>query len=1797
MKFSALLPQPDLLEKLEEIEGGLRRRRRLGVVATVGFVLTAASQVMLLIESARLDEVAQSLTWGGVLTTVLYVGIPVLLLFFLLLLSLSRYWLEKSKQAFRYTCSISPFHPAPDSVEDPLLCWLPSDLESMLAERVGRLYFTERDAPSAGEEKGDEGPEDVSHISICGSYIVRKSRARRWVIEVKPRVAIGPQGSPETLAQVVSFNLQVDGTDGAEAPKLTRDRYEQLLERVYFTVTSEIYGRIQKDVEHKIDLLPTRSHRGYAYLHEADDYARSNTHFAYTQADRLYQRAIECFDPSRRGRPDTLALKVLHSVRSGVAAAGRACRSTLARARPTAATRDVLCARAEIGRARMIISRGILAMFIGRRVNPLFSAPSYAERAIGRLERLPEDVPGRTEALFEGYVALARSFQLHRRNDEAEEHLRKAAALGPELGDNPQRRARELYVRGALDPNLRTRQQFYQRASDLDPRFEIAHFELAYASEQMWRRRPTFERNVAERVIEQYEDVLRINQGNLIAKGSQGYIYWLLGTAADGQRAREAFETGRDYKSIDRDTSVACLDHGLARLAAEQGKFREAYEHYIRATVARHAEGLMYSGSAFSDYHFELIGPAMLARFDRYLAAVTEHVDRWRGMEDPEGVLDEALRRLAEAERLGRPLGEQDRVAVRAVRDLVGLAMEGMNCSDVARLRAWAAEQDHPLIRDWFPQREGIATRLAVDELSVEGGAASAGAAGAFRRALTDSPLADALSSALVTHRVRCSVMAFVTNDHADACWRYYFYTGDVERFRRAREGYLRAIELNPDYVVPYVGLANLSYALDNPLDRDELKETVAKLDPVTRLEKTWPEGKLIYARGLIHVAQMAIEEGGGTQRRLAKVKRTEAEALRAQSDAIHSSVETPAGTTRPEVEPLPPHSRGVPTGGLAGVTPPLTLEGESGEGMDWSGSLAAQPALAASGAEGAQWPIDRHFDLEVRLGIEALQQAASLEAQAEGLEEEARQLEQQSRDLEERAAAEAREYAERVQGLCLTELPGKTTREASLESRLVDVFSRDLEEDEVSWLVTLGMVRAVLSDPGTAFDIFHHVRRKYRPAEFDLNWQLRQLLQASIEHEAFAREEYTHVRSRGDYGWVLASELYPMLRRGQPLRLPVRIRSREYHRLRRDPVLGKLLAPGRRQELLQLLDCLCYQHCRDVIQSLFRYDIENAGYPYDILAWVSLDWELFAEPERAGGQLQDGKPRRGAAVRGGDAPGEGGCVKADPPSREADPFQQRRLRTLETLARGAKQPNRPFCYHERVGLLLEGQGMEAAAAEAYLRAIHTAGEALANGSWRIQTTGTESELRAKLVDLCSRRARLCWELATPGEPDRYGEALRQLDHIHEFSVPTPWRSEAARTWPVEAPEAYASLRGWMEKERVRARRQGSADDLRDAEAALVILRGRDPSVDGPDGWRSAATPLLNTPILVEGEASIYPQEDDWWKSHPLFTHYIPAVRQRISARTGITVPGINFRSDVAAAEGAYTILIDEARVAGGAVQKDRRFCADPALRNRLGLPATTFNPWTGRHDGAWLDAKVIADHALELEQTRDHFQYVTEHLHRVLLRHAASFVNLEEVAGRVTGGLQVRGDSDAQWDAALRGVADDEHAVARIAATMRALASELVPVSDFRTIVLRLYGGGKVDGEDDAVQAIRLDLRMLLPGNRAGTPVVRLAPEVEEEIRAGMSRDADGRPVLTMDPARQIELLGSFRRSLADERYTEAVIATHDPSIRPLVRRLIEPDHPDLAVLSSAELCRELRGTPAATWIEDPSGVQAVTP
>ena len=548
----------------------------------------------------------------------------------------TRVWIRESKEPFKYTFSVAEFTPAPGPPAtmptagpgNPM-DWLARDLIEKLGERVGRLSLL-NEPDEQREEKPDGLP--TSHVHVSGWHGVRPTEDGQWMLEVVPEVRLGFNDAPAKLAQTVRFRLG-RGIGETTAPEIDDRNYRRLFERVYWSVASEIYAQIRRGVDQKVNLLPPGRLRAAAYLHEADDYASSNTLDAFEAARRLYRRSLEIYDVASREPAATPWRRRFRRWRlrfDEKRCEFRAWRTGILR---HSGRREILTARAELGYARTLVAEWHLRMLCGTSPTELYEGAPKVKRAIERLEAIPTDVPEQRETLFRAHVIQATTSALLDDWTNGAEALGAAEQLLPVTARED---AEFLFASGMIELDPLRSLRLLGQAVDLDPALERAHFHRALQYEAIWRRRETLEPDIAEAIDREYSAVISINPGNISAWASRGYIGWLLADSpADPESPRErksgddwrdqainVLEAGRQYKEVRRDAMVAELDWNLTRLFAEKGEFAKAYSHYIQAVSAMLDEPRL----KFLDHFYKDVTPAVVDRYDHYARQVDEHV-------------------------------------------------------------------------------------------------------------------------------------------------------------------------------------------------------------------------------------------------------------------------------------------------------------------------------------------------------------------------------------------------------------------------------------------------------------------------------------------------------------------------------------------------------------------------------------------------------------------------------------------------------------------------------------------------------------------------------------------------------------------------------------------------------------------------------------------------------------------------------------------------------------------------------------------------------------------------------------------------------------------------------------------------------------------------------------------------------------------------------------------------------------------------------------------------------------------
>jgi len=648
MNIRDLFPSKEQANNIKDIESVLLSRKTNGKIAGGLAVASALVQITILLWPflKKIIDASYKFDYQWYLNDpkkLIPLVLLVITVFIYLILRRTSVFLKETKEPFRYTFCVKAFKPVENTpgerfkLEDgDRFNLLHHDLTELINQRIKRFSilhdFTEKKDDVNTISSLDK--RKSSHIDIFGFYAIREDKKDGdWIIHVMPYIRIGPPDAPATLAQSIRFPLSTD--DSPE--KLDTHEYNQLLERVYSRVTTEIYAQIEKDIKNKIRLFPTRYLKANALYHEARDMANSNTINAFESAINLYEEAIRIINLTLVERISGFFLKV-------------------------PLLRNIFVrylfqyARIHIGHAKCLVYKNRIAALSGKKRNPVFVIRQNLKGIIKDLEfyhyyiskgpgisdfkndsntfsilaylTYPADtflrrISGKPSQplfnetrviLFNAYVVQSLTDTLLNAFISARKFLNQAKAIAPDLiNSDPLYFLAQAYT----EPNIDRAIFLLQKATELAPSFQIAQYDLAFWMEMKFRLNDEITYNRARSALDEYDRVLRINPGNIAALAAQGYIFWLL---HDLDKARRKFEEGYEIKAMVSETFIGQLIYGRARIFAEQGKLNECFDLFNQAFATNPNVGTYSIGNdSWMTYSFyDYISPGLLTRFQNY---------------------------------------------------------------------------------------------------------------------------------------------------------------------------------------------------------------------------------------------------------------------------------------------------------------------------------------------------------------------------------------------------------------------------------------------------------------------------------------------------------------------------------------------------------------------------------------------------------------------------------------------------------------------------------------------------------------------------------------------------------------------------------------------------------------------------------------------------------------------------------------------------------------------------------------------------------------------------------------------------------------------------------------------------------------------------------------------------------------------------------------------------------------------------------------------------------------------------
>lgn len=342
---------------------------------------------------------------------------------------------------------------------------------------------------------------------------------------------------------------------------------------------------------------------------------------------------------------------------------------------------------------------------------------------------------------------------------------------------------------------------------------------------------------------------------------------------------------------------------------------------------------------------------------------------------------------------------------------------------------------------------------------------------------------------------------------------------------------------------------------------------------------------------------------------------------------------------------------------------------------------------------------------------------------------------------------------------------------------------------------------------------------------------------------------------------------------------------------------------------------------------------------------------------------------------------------------------------------------------------------------------------------------------------------------------------------------------------------------------------------------------------DNPDDYS------LTLPVILEMGKELSQVVQKGKGNQNFIDDMIPKMRQALYQDIGIKYPGIHVRTDSPSLEGSeYIILLNEVPYVRGKIPL-KHLLTNEIEENlqRYNLPFVTYKNASGL-PSAWVneDSKTILDKAAVKYWTAP--EVIILHLSNFFHKNSQEFLGIQEVR--------------AMMEFMERSFPDLVKEVTRLiplqklTEIFKRLVQESVSIKDLRTIMESLSEWAQT--EKDTVllteyvrSSLKLYISFKFSHGQSSISVYLLDPEIEEIIRGAIKQTSAG-SYLALDPDSVNLILKSMRQTITPTPpggQTPVLLTAID--VRRYVRKLIETEFPEVAVISYQEILPEIRIQP----------------
>ncbi|HSX38602.1 MAG TPA: type III secretion system export apparatus subunit SctV [Chlamydiales bacterium] len=335
----------------------------------------------------------------------------------------------------------------------------------------------------------------------------------------------------------------------------------------------------------------------------------------------------------------------------------------------------------------------------------------------------------------------------------------------------------------------------------------------------------------------------------------------------------------------------------------------------------------------------------------------------------------------------------------------------------------------------------------------------------------------------------------------------------------------------------------------------------------------------------------------------------------------------------------------------------------------------------------------------------------------------------------------------------------------------------------------------------------------------------------------------------------------------------------------------------------------------------------------------------------------------------------------------------------------------------------------------------------------------------------------------------------------------------------------------------------------------------------------------LTLPVVLEVGSAISQMIRKDKQGLTFIDQMIPKMRHALYQDLGVRFPGVHVRTDSLTLEpGEYAIHLNEVPIVRG------RIILKHVLTNEMENTLQRYNiPFTNLKSSLGMPALWVEEQYQEiLKRAGVRFwtglEVMILHLSKFYRQYASEFIGIQEVR--------------AILEFIERSFPDLIKEVTRLVPLqklteiLRRLVQEQISIKDLRTILEALSEWGQT--EKDTVlltEYVRTSLKRYISYKyslgQSILAVYLLDPEIEDTVRGAIKQTSAG-SYLALDPDAVQMILHSMRNTIQPTPpggQPPVLLTTMD--VRRFVRKLIEGEFPDLAVISSQEIVPEIRIQP----------------